>query len=74
MQRQKVLKAGCKYIGLIGSKAKIGKMFTRLKESGVKQKLLDEIHTPIGLDLKAEGPYEIAVSILAELIAVKNEA
>ena len=63
-----------KYIGLIGSKAKTTKMFTRLKKEGVKQKLLDRVHTPIGLNIKAEGPFEIAVSILAELIAQKNES
>lgn len=70
---QSVLKNNCKYIGMIGSKAKTGKMFTHLKEIGIAQSLLDRVHTPIGLDINAEGPYEIAVSILAEIIAVKNE-
>lgn len=69
---QSILKNNCRYIGLIGSKAKTGKMFSHLKETGIDQSLLDKIHTPIGLDIKAEGPYEIAVSILAEIIAIKN--
>lgn len=71
---QSVLKSNCKYIGLIGSKAKTDKMFTRLKDEGVKQSLLDKVHTPIGLDINAEGPFEIAVAIMAELIAIKNES
>ena len=62
-----------KYLGMIGSKAKITKMFTRLKDEGVEQKRLDKVLAPIGLDIGSEGPYEIAVSILAQLIAVKNE-
>ena len=69
---QSVLKSKCQYIGLIGSKAKTSKMFARLAEEGVDKKLLDTIHTPIGVDINAEGPFEIAISILAELIAVKN--
>lgn len=70
---QSILNNKCRYIGLIGSKTKTGKMFSYLKGIGIDQSLLDRIHTPIGLDINAEGPYEISVSILAELIAVKNE-
>jgi xanthine dehydrogenase accessory factor len=69
---QSILKNNCRYIGLIGSKTKTSKMFSHLKEIGIDQSLLDRIHTPIGLEINAEGPYEIAVSILAEIIAVKN--
>ena len=58
---QSVLKSNCQYIGLIGSKAKISKMFGHLKDSGVEQNLLDKVHTPIGLDINAESPFEIAV-------------
>ncbi len=70
---QSVLKSDCQYIGLIGSKAKTSKMFSYLRENGIAQKLLDRVHTPIGLDIKAESPFEIAVSILAEIISLKNE-
>ena len=68
-----ILTTNCRYVGLIGSKAKVAKMFAHLKESGVEQDKLDKVRTPIGLDINADGPYEIAVAILAELIAVKNE-
>jgi xanthine dehydrogenase accessory factor len=67
------IKEDCAYIGMIGSKAKIRKMFASLEKSGVDPARLEQVHAPIGLDIKGEGPYEIAVSILAELIAVKNQ-
>ncbi len=70
----RVIKGDCAYVGMIGSRAKVAKVFSSLKESGVDPKLLERVHAPIGLDIKGEGPYEIAVSILAELIAVKNGA
>lgn len=67
-----VLQHDCAYTGMIGSKAKVGKLFSSLEESGISREQLKQVHAPIGLDIKGEGPYEIAVSILAELIAVKN--
>ena len=67
-----IIKQDCAYVGMIGSKAKIAKAFSSLEKSGVDRKLLERVHAPIGLNIKGEGPYEIAVSILAELIAVKN--
>ncbi len=67
-----VIKKQCAYIGMIGSKTKIAQVFSSLEKSGVKPAELERVHSPIGLDIGGEGPYEIAVSILAELIAVKN--
>lgn len=61
------------YLGMMGSKAKIKLLFDWLKESGVSDDQLSRVRTPIGLEIKAEGPYEIAISILAELIAVRNK-
>lgn len=61
------------YLGLMGSKAKIKQLFDWLKELGLSDDQLSQVRTPIGLDIKAEGPYEIAISILAELIAVQNQ-
>ncbi len=60
------------YLGMIGSKSKVAELFSLLEQSGVDRAKLDIVHAPIGIDIKGEGPYEIAVSILAELIAVKN--
>ncbi|MFH1893754.1 MAG: XdhC/CoxI family protein [Candidatus Zixiibacteriota bacterium] len=66
------IKQPCAYIGMIGSRAKVTKVLSTLEESGVDRSLLERVHAPIGLDIKGEGPFEIAVSILAELIATKN--
>jgi xanthine dehydrogenase accessory factor len=69
---KRVMEYDCGYIGMIGSRTKIAKLFASLEKSGVARKLLDRVHAPIGLNIKGEGPYEIAVSILAELIAAKH--
>jgi xanthine dehydrogenase accessory factor len=60
------------YLGLIGSKSKRQQMFSRLREEGITEELIGKIHTPIGLEIHAESPEEIAVSIVAELIKIKN--
>jgi len=61
-----------RYVGLIGSKAKVKRIFDALREEGATPDLLSRVHAPIGLDIGAITPQEIAVSILAELIAVKH--
>ena len=61
-----------RYLGLIGSKAKVKRIFDALMEEGMPAERLKGIHAPIGLDIGAITPQEIAVSILAELIAVKH--
>ena len=61
-----------RYLGLIGSKAKVKRIFDALREEGVSPEALRSVHAPIGLDIGAITPQEIAVSILAELIAVKH--
>ncbi|MDH3892767.1 MAG: XdhC family protein [candidate division Zixibacteria bacterium] len=62
----------CAYIGVIGSKAKIAKHLDYLKSQGVGEDALKRLSAPIGLDIKAEGPREIAIAIVAQLVAVKN--
>ena len=61
-----------RYIGLIGSKAKVRRIFDALREEGMPAEALQPVHAPIGLDIGAITPQEIAVSIVAELIAVKH--
>jgi xanthine dehydrogenase accessory factor len=61
-----------RYIGLIGSKAKIKKIYDALTEEGMPLECLSRIHAPVGLDIGAVSPEEIAISILAELIAVRR--
>jgi xanthine dehydrogenase accessory factor len=69
---KKVLKQKVKYIGLIASKVKKKQVFEQLKKEGFKDQAINQIHSPIGLDIAAQTPEEIAISILAEIIQVKN--
>jgi xanthine dehydrogenase accessory factor len=61
-----------RYVGLIGSRAKVKRIYDALLEEGLPADTLKRVHAPIGLDIGAVTPQEIAVSILAELIAVKH--
>ena len=61
-----------KYIGMIGSKKKAKEVKERLLQKGISQQQLDRVHSPIGLEIGAETPKEIAISILAEIIKAKK--
>jgi xanthine dehydrogenase accessory factor len=61
-----------RYLGLIGSRAKVARICDALVADQMAPELLARVHAPIGLDIGAVTPQEIAVSILAELIAVKH--
>jgi xanthine dehydrogenase accessory factor len=67
-----LLRSPLRYLGLIGSKAKVKRIFDMLREEGITPDALRPVHAPIGLDIGAITPQEIAVSIVAELIAVKH--
>jgi xanthine dehydrogenase accessory factor len=67
-----VINSPAKYIGLIGSKRKIHTIFNELHEQGVPSEKLTKVHAPIGLEIAAVTPAEIAISIAAELIAVRR--
>jgi xanthine dehydrogenase accessory factor len=67
-----LVRSPLRYLGLIGSKAKVKRIFDALREEGVAPEALAPVHAPIGLDIGAITPQEIAVSIVAELIAVKH--
>lgn len=68
----KILEKKLAYIGLIGSKRKIATHFQNLKARGFSDGQLSRVHAPIGIDIGAYTPAEIAVSILAEIVAVQN--
>jgi xanthine dehydrogenase accessory factor len=61
-----------KYVGMIGSKNKVKDVKERLRKKGVSQQQLEEVHAPIGLEINAQTPEEIAISILAEIIKVRR--
>jgi xanthine dehydrogenase accessory factor len=61
-----------RYLGLISSKKKRSTFFDRLRKDGFNEEQIGKIHAPIGIDINSETPEEIAVSIVAELIKIRN--
>ncbi len=61
------------YVGMIGSRLRVAKVLDYLEEEGISREKLDKVCTPIGLKIGAETPAEIAVSIMAQIIEVKNK-
>ena len=68
---RRVLHSPTPYIGMIGSIRKREVVFDKLRADGVTEEALARVHAPIGLDIHAETPEEIAISILAEIIQVR---
>ncbi len=66
-----IIKKNKKYLGLIGSKRKVQLILKDLNQSGFSKEEINKIHAPIGIDIGAETPEEIAVAILAEIIGEK---
>lgn len=66
------LETDAKYIGMIGSKTKRSFIYSQLKDEGYTQKELDRVFCPIGLEISAQTPEEIAISIAAELIKIRR--
>jgi xanthine dehydrogenase accessory factor len=62
------------YVGMIGSKRKVIEIFKTLQSEGLPAHLFDRVHAPIGLDIGAITPEEIAVAITAELVAIRRHA
>jgi xanthine dehydrogenase accessory factor len=65
------LKTRAGYIGMIGSRRKRDTIYKKLLDEGFTDRDINRVHSPIGLDINAETPQEIAVSIVSELIAVR---
>ena len=68
-----LLESEAAYIGVIGSKRRWATTVKALKENGVKEELIAKVHSPMGLELQAETPEEIAVSIMAEVLLVRDK-
>ena len=65
-----VEQSGAGYIGMIGSRRKVLDVFNRLRERGVSEEKLSRVYAPLGLDIGADSPAEIAISCVAEILAV----
>ena len=66
------LRSGALYVGALGSKKTHASRVERLLAAGVSAEAIERIHAPIGLDIGAEGPAEIALSIIAQIVATKR--
>ncbi len=62
-----------KFIGMLGSQEKMNKLYKNLLADGFSQAQLDQVNAPIGIDIKSETPAEIAISVAAQLIQIKNK-
>lgn len=67
-----VVESSAAYIGLLGSRRKVSLVFKALRENGVGEERLARVYAPVGLDLGAETPEEIALSIMAEIIMLRQ--
>ena len=68
-----VLPSPAFYVGALGSSSTNAKRRNRLLEAGVSPSLVDRIYSPIGLDIKAQTPEEIAVAVMAEIVAASHK-
>lgn len=69
-----IAKKKAHYVGMIGSRKRVAVVKDTLRESGVSEQFIEQLYSPIGLNIGAETPEEIAVSILAEIIEIKNKS
>lgn len=72
IQRLLTMEGRPAYLGMIGSRRRVTATFEALVADGIEPALLENVHAPIGLDIGAETPEEIAVAIAAEIIAIRR--
>jgi xanthine dehydrogenase accessory factor len=68
-----LMKEGFGYIGMIGSRRKVRKVFDALLQRGIPAEKLAQVYSPVGLDIGADSPTEIAISALAEILKVQRQ-
>ena len=71
---EEALKRPTKYLGMIGSKKKIKAILDHLRQKGIGDAVIKQVHAPIGIPIHAETPQEIAISIVAQLVTIRNGA
>lgn len=67
-----VVNVDADYVGLIGSKRRTNIVLQRLRESGADEQRLGKVHAPVGLDIGAVTPEEVALAIMAEIVAIRR--
>ncbi len=72
-QQQEAETWNYRYLGMIGSERKVKEIFSRLESQGIDPQLLEKVHAPIGIPIGSQTPEEIAISIAAEIIKVRNK-
>ena len=70
---EQVLKKKTRYVGCIGSRQKVAKTQELLRKAGIPEDVIQSVHSPIGLNIRAETPAEIAISIAGEMIQCRAE-
>ncbi|MGF1698759.1 EF2563 family selenium-dependent molybdenum hydroxylase system protein [Photobacterium makurazakiensis] len=70
----KVVNCDTQYLGLMASRRKVQTLFTHLRQCNVSESHIQAIHSPIGFNIGAETPEEIAISIMAEILKVKHQS
>ncbi|OQY27995.1 MAG: hypothetical protein B6244_08605 [Candidatus Cloacimonetes bacterium 4572_55] len=71
---QRLIEKKLRYLGMLGSRSKVKAIMNRLSDAGVSPELLARVHAPIGIPIHSHTPEEIAISIAAEMISVKNRS
>jgi xanthine dehydrogenase accessory factor len=70
---EKCIRKPHRYIGMIGSKSKVEMVFNNLRKKGISDEAIESIHAPIGMEIAANTPAEIAIAISAQLVVVRNK-
>lgn len=70
---RKLIDLDLRYLGLMGSGAKVDQLYQHLRADGISEETLKRVHSPIGLKIQSHTPEEIAVSIAAEIIHIRNK-
>lgn len=69
---ENIVNSDARYIGSMGSKRKMTEIMKNLKSKGFDEKVLKKVYGPVGLDIACQNPEEIAVSIISEILLIKN--
>lgn len=70
----KIVQQDAQYIGLMASKRKVQTLFNHLRQIGIEDKKIESVYSPVGFSIGAETPEEIAISVMGEVLKVKNAA